>query len=183
MLFTALAAAAAVNLAACEFGERNPQAPQELEQYSFLIGNHEMRTWRWDAENENWGKGYLTTRWNGWWALDGFAIADEWFDVQYPSQPPAMGRGINIRMWDAENKRWSNMWMHTRTSTVTELHSEMEDGKMVMYQVYPETTTKLRSEFEVFDDGNWTRITYVEDEDGNLTPTGRLDGIKLSCTK
>ena len=52
---------------------------------------------------------------------------------------------------------------------------------MVMYQVYPEATTKQRVEFEVHDDGNWTRISYAEDEDGNLTPTGRLDGIKLSC--
>jgi len=173
--------AAAVNLAACDFGERNPQAPEELEQYAFLIGNHTVRAWRWDAENKDWGKGYLETTWNGWWALDGFAIADEWFDIQFPGQPETTGRGVNIRMWDEKNQRWSNMWMHSANPVTTELHSKMEDGKMVMYQVYPETAQKTRVEFEVQDDGNWTRIAYAEDEEGNLTPTGRLDGIKQAC--
>ena len=172
--------AAAVNLAACDFGERHPDAPEQLEEYSFLVGNHTIRAYRWLPEQNDW-QGYLETEWNGWWALDGYAIADEWFDVQFPGQPPATGRGINIRMWDGENERWSNMWMHTRNATTTELHSNMEDGKMVMYQVYPEPQTRLRVEFEVFDNGDWRRIAYAEDEDGNLTPTGRLDGIKTSC--
>ncbi len=165
----------------CDFGERHPDAPIELEEYSFLIGNHEIRAWQWDAENENWGKGYLTTQWNGWWALDGYAIADEWFAIQIPGQPSNPGRGINIRMWDGENDRWSNMWMYSPQAVTTELHSKMEDGKMVMYQVSPEPQSKRRVEFEVLEDGNWIRIAYTEDEDGKLTPQGRLDGIKLSC--
>ena len=99
----------AANVAACDFGERHPEAPVELEQYAFLVGNHTVRAWRWDPENQNWGRGYLETQWNGWWALDGFAIADEWFDVQFPGQPTTYHRGINLRMWNAEAQRWSNM--------------------------------------------------------------------------
>lgn len=174
-------AVAAVNIAACDFGERHPDAPAELDEYAFLIGNHTVRAWRWDADNQNWGRGYLETQWNGWWALGGYAIADEWFDVQFPGQPPTSGRGINIRMWDAPNARWSNMWMHTNGAATTELHSAVEDGKMVMYQVYPEPTTKLRVEFQIHENGDWTRIAYREDDDGALTPTGRLDGIKDDC--
>ena len=178
MLFISLAAAA--NLAACDFGARHPDAPEELNQYGFLVGNHTVRAYRWNAAQNDW-LGYLETEWNGWWALGGYAIADEWYDVQFPNQPPALGRGINIRMWDSENARWSNMWMHTRKATTTELHSRVEDGNMVMYQVYPETTAKTRIEFEVHDDGTWSRFTYAEGEDGALTPTGRLDGIKKAC--
>ena len=181
MLLATLAAAASVNLAACEFGSRHPDAPEELEQYAFLVGNHTMRAWKWDPENKNWGRGYLETDWNGWWALGGFAIADEWYDVQFPGQPVTTGRGINLRMWDGENQRWSNMWMHTRAAQTTELHSTVEDGKMVMYQVYPEAPAKTRVEFEVHENGDWTRIAYREDEDGSLTPLGKLEAIKQAC--
>ena len=173
---------AAINLAACEFGERHAQAPDELAQYAFLIGNHTIRAWKYDPENQNWGRGYLETEWNGWWALGGFAIADEWFDVQFPGQPDTMGRGINIRMWDAENTRWENMWMHTRTTATTVLHSTVEDGKMVMYQHYPQTETTTRIEFEVHDNGDWTRIAYREDADGGVTPLGKLEAVKQDCS-
>ena len=182
-LATAMVAAnPAVTPSTCDFGERHPDAAEELTQYEFLVGNHEVQAYRYDPENKNWGQGYLTTRWNGWWALGGFAIADEWFDVQFPGQPETLGRGINLRMWDGEKSQWSNMWMHTNTAQTTELISTVEDdGKMVMYQVYPEAPTKTRVEFETHDDGSWTRIAYNEAEDGSLTPTGKLVGIKLAC--
>ena len=51
---------------ACDFGSPHPDAPEEIQQFEFLIGNHriEARIWQDDAFTQ----GYAPAEWNGRWA-------------------------------------------------------------------------------------------------------------------
>lgn len=180
MIFALLAASAALT-GACDFGKRADDAPIELEQYAFLIGDHRIEARSWNPETGDWRKGFWETRWDGRWALNGHAIYDEWTDPLPPGSTDEPGRGANFRMWDAKNKRWSNMWMHTGEVQTTDLYSEMRDGKMVMWQVYPKPDPEFKAEFEVHNDGGWTRVQYIKNEDGSFTPRFKLDAFKIPC--
>ncbi|MDO1558958.1 hypothetical protein Q0812_05900 [Brevundimonas sp. 2R-24] len=174
-MFAALIAAAALSASGCDFGSRTADAPAELDQYAFLIGDHEIQMRFWRPEDQRWGDRVLRARWVGRWVLDGHAIADEWFGAipEGASGPSVLG--YNVRMWDAANGRWSNMWMTTAQPQVQDLPSEMRDGRMVMWQAHPAPSPEWKAEFEVHADGSWTRTQYVSDGQGGWTPQFKLD--------
>lgn len=160
---------------------RAPDAPEELEQYAFLVGDHRIEVRNWNSEADAWNEQYLETRWDGRWVLDGHAVYDEWTSPLPKDSTAEPGRGANFRMWDAENQRWSNMWMHSGKTQTTDILSEVRDGNMVMWQVYPAPDPEWKAVFEIHDDGNWTRIHYAKNEDGAFAPVFRLDAFKLPC--
>ncbi len=94
---------------ACDFGAPHPDAPPEIEQFAFMIGNHrvEARVWQGDA----FSTGYLEAAWNGRWGLDGRAVIDEWFGAQVSEAPANLG--VNVRMYDEETGRWNMVWQPT----------------------------------------------------------------------
>jgi hypothetical protein len=173
--------AAAAALATCNFGHRAADAPKELEQYAFLVGNHHIVARGWDTKAGNWQKSFLETRWDGRWALGGHAIYDEWTGPVPPGSNEKPVLGANFRMWDAAHQRWSNMWMEDRHMQTTDILSKMEDGKMVMWQVYPKPDPKWKAVFDVHKDGSWTRTQYVKNADGAFVPRFRLDATLLPC--
>lgn len=176
----ALATVAAA-LSACDFGAPAPGAPKELQEYAFLVGEHRIEARSWNPETNAWRDQHLETRWTGRWALGGHAVYDEWTDPQPPDAKTAPGLGANFRMWNPKTHQWSNMWMHTGETQTTDILSEMRDGKMVMWQVYPKPDLEWKAEFEVRDDGSWTRIHYLMGADGRFSPRFRLDAYKLPC--
>ena len=83
------------------YGERHPQAPDELNAFSFLIG-------KWSGTGKTRLPDGHYARWEGatWigrYVLDGMGIADE-FHSQTPDGKPYLG--ISLRHFDAKRGAW-----------------------------------------------------------------------------
>jgi hypothetical protein len=116
-----------------QYGSPNPNAPQELSLFAFLIGK-----WRGEAklkrEDRTWET--LQALWEGRYILDGYAITDE-----YRMTTPAgklLVLGMNIRSYDAKKKAWNLKWLNALAGTWTDLGPEelggvMADGNAISY--------------------------------------------------
>lgn len=163
----------------CDYGERHPDAPDELSQFEFLIGDymvqfHAYRNGAWTPPQPG-----RFARWNGYYGLGGMAIIDEWFDPD-PAIDPVSPRGVNVRIFDTESAEWKMMWVHTGSNQVQDLRAEMRDGKITMWQVYPDRPNFL-ADFTVEDEDNWHRVSYVKDEAGDWRPQFKLSATRIPC--
>ncbi|MGD2133034.1 MAG: hypothetical protein PVI23_09585 [Maricaulaceae bacterium] len=177
--FAALLLAASPG-SAWEPGERAADAPEELEQFAFLVGCYDIAASRWSAETGDFGPS-APARWNGRWALDGWAIYDEWFDVQIPGQAPDLGRGANLRVYETDTGQWVMVWAHTEGPGQV-LRAEQREEGLVMWREHPLRDTDWRAVFTVDDDGGWTRVDYSRDfGTDDWTPGGRLAATPTTC--
>lgn len=165
---------------ACDFGKPNPDAPEEMGQYSFIIGAFDihMHAWR----EGGWTEQYREARWDGRYILNGWAVMDEWYGASLEESPNFPG-GVNLRMYDAEEGIWKLMWMHTGQFLATELRSQVEeeDGYMHMWRIHP-TPDERKVVFETYDADHWARIVYRKDEAGeNWLPQFKLDAFRRPC--
>ena len=165
--------------ATCDYGTPHPDAPPELEQFAFLIGDftitsHIMTPTGWSPPRPG-----PQARWNGHYSMGGMMITDEWFDPD-PGYDPNSGRGINVRMYDPTSAEWKMMWVATGAARVQDLRAGMRDGKLTMWQVYP-TEIELVADFTVEDDDHWHRVSYVQDEAGDWQPQYKLRATRISC--
>jgi hypothetical protein len=82
------------------YGERSPQAPQELDVFAFLIG-------KWEGQGKTTmqdGKvAQFPVTWIGRYILDGSAIADE-MHAAAPDGSPYLG--ISLRQYDVNRRTW-----------------------------------------------------------------------------
>ena len=163
----------------CDDGAPHPDAPKELAEFAFLIGDYTIAAHAW--RNGAWTppRPGPQARWNGWYGLGGMTIHDEWYGTD-PGLKPDTGRGINVRFYDTKSSEWKMMWIHTKAATVQDLRAEMKDGKLTMWQVYPERPN-FRAEFNVIDKGHWNRITFAKDDDGNWVKTIKLAATRIAC--
>ena len=163
----------------CNYGAPNPEAPKELSQFAFLIGDyrvhlHAYRNGAWTPPQPG-----VTARWNGRYGLNGLVIEDEWFHPD-PAQQEKAGGGINVRMYDDEAGEWKMMWVATAGKQVQDLRAEMRDGVLTMWQVYPERPN-FQATFHIDDADNWHRISYIPDEKGGWLPQFKLAATRLPC--
>jgi hypothetical protein len=164
------------------YGQPHPDMPEEFGQFAFIIGDFEVGSRPWDAEAGEWGEALYTARWNGRYGLGGRAIIDEWYDPGYGYRPES-GAGINTRIWDEAEGVWKTAWIHTGTLQTMELHQRLdEDGKLWLWQVYPETGER-RVYFERYDADHWARIDMVFDEEsGAWINRFMLDANRVDCS-
>ncbi len=176
-----LTSAAAQELAPprCDDGAVHENAPPEIAQFSFLIGDYKVTLHRWLGEDWSPSQPGVTARWNGWYGLGGMAIVDEWFNPD-PAQNPDAPRGINVRMYDPETEEWDMMWIATNGNQVQDLRAKMIDGVLTMWQVYPERPN-FRAEFHIDDEDHWSRIAYGKDENGEEIKTFKLAATRIGC--
>lgn len=163
----------------CDYGRAHPQAPAELEQFGFLIGDFEITSHIMTPTGWSPPRPGPRARWNGWYSMDGMMITDEWYDPDPGLQPDAP-RGVNVRMYDETSDEWIMMWVATNTARVQDLRAAMKDGKLTMWQVYP-SQIDLVADFTVEDDDHWHRVSYVQDEDGAWTPKYKLRATRIVC--
>ena len=164
----------------CEYGEPHPNAPKELAQFSFLIGDYTINADKWDGVQwVSLGPSVPPARWNGWYGLGGMAIYDEWYSIDADLMPDTP-RGVNVRFYDEKNAQWKMMWTASGSLQPQDLRAEMRDGKLTMWQVYPERPD-FYSEFFVVDDDHWHRIAYGKDDAGNWVPTYKLNAARIPC--
>ncbi len=164
----------------CDYGERSADVAAAFSQFEFLIGDFEIEGFGWF--NNRWYTNPNATvppRWNGYYGLNGKAIVDEWFNED-PGITPETHRGINVRMFDEKAAEWKMMWISTVNHTVQDLRAKVIDGKLTMWQVYPERPT-FKAEFEVLSDSQWQRTEYIKDENGNWNQRFKLVATRIPC--
>jgi Protein of unknown function (DUF1579) len=140
------------------YGQRNANAPKELEAFSFLIGKWEGvgKTKLADGKSAE-----FAVSWIGRYILDGTVIADE-FHSQAPDGSPYLG--ISLRQYDASKKAWvveylnvSNSFLRRQVSATS--GSVRADGKtVVVISEAPDTWSRETYRVESHD-----RFTYSID--------------------
>lgn len=163
----------------CDYGAPHANAPEELSQFAFLIGDYTVQFHAW--RNGAWTPPQpgRFARWNGRYALDGMVIEDEWYGTD-PQIDPDTARGVNVRYFDPESAEWKMMWVATSGAQVQDLRAEMREGKITMWPVYPERPNFL-ADFTVVDDDNWYRTSYIPDENGDWQPQFKLAASRVLC--
>ncbi|MEM7365686.1 MAG: hypothetical protein AAF525_16835 [Pseudomonadota bacterium] len=172
-------AALPVAPATCDYGKVHPNAPKEIAQFDFLVGDYQVTMHQWLGKQWSPPQPGVTARWNGYYGLDGMAIVDEWFHPD-PAQKPDSSRGINVRMYDTQSDIWKMMWVATGAFTVQDLRAEVRDGVLTMWQVYPDRAN-FKATFHVDDADNWHRVSYTQDKDGEWVEQFMLKATRISC--
>src|SRR5947209_4721703 len=92
------------------YGEKNPQAPDQLSVFSFLVGK-----WKGigKAKGEDGSDAQFELTWIGRYVLNGKAIADEIHSLA-PDGTPYLG--ISIRHFDTKDKSWIIEYLNVSNS-------------------------------------------------------------------
>jgi hypothetical protein len=176
-----MAGVAALLAGTWDIGERAPDAPSQLSEFEFVIGCFHIDAQLYDRETNAYGP-TAPTYWNGRWALNGWAVYDEWFDVQIPGQPPALGRGANLRVVNPETGVWTMVWAHTNGTPGQDLRAQMRAGDMVMWAVHPLRENDWKAVFEIIDDDHWVRTEYARQQASDTwLPVARLNATQIAC--
>jgi hypothetical protein len=163
----------------CDYGERHPAAPAEIEQFEFLIGDYTVRFHAWQGDTWSPPQPGTSARWNGWYGLGGMAIVDEWFNPD-PGIDPDAPRGINVRMYDDKAQEWDMMWIATGANQVQDLRAQVKDGALTMWQVYPDRPD-FKAIFEIEDDDHWARISFNKNDKGEWQKQFKLAATRIPC--
>lgn len=167
--------------AACDFGAPHPDAPGELAQFGFLIGDYKIHLHAWRGNEWSPPQPNVTARWNGRYGLGGMVIVDEWFHPDLAQSEDGI-RGINVRMYDPDEQIWKLMWIANSNRTVQDLRAQMRDGKLTMWQVYPDRPD-FKAVFNVHDEDHWERIAFTHDDEGNWVRQFKLAATRIACDK
>lgn len=163
----------------CDHGAPHANAPEELSQFAFLIGDFEITSHAMTPAGWSPPRPGPRARWNGWYSMGGMMITDEWYDPD-PGANPDAPRGVNVRMYDEASGEWKMMWVATGAARVQDLRAKADGDKVRMWQVYP-TQIDLVADFFVEDEDHWHRISYVKDDAGEWQPQFKLRATRLSC--
>jgi hypothetical protein len=103
-------------------------APAEAGQFDFLIGQWEVRVTPKVAglAARIHGAPSLQGNWKAWKAMDGFGIEDELRIVDGSGNPNALSHAM--RLYDASQRRWTQVTMDAYRAVVTTSTATWEDG-------------------------------------------------------
>lgn len=163
----------------CEYGSPHPDAPEELSQFDFLIGDFTITAHAWRGDRWSPPRPGVPARWNGYYGLGGRTIVDDWYDRDPGMQPDTTG-GTNIRLWDAEDGEWDMMWIHTNSKQVQDLRAKLIDGKLTMWRIYP-SDREMNAYFERTGPNSWHRISLTKNEAGEWVPQFKLAATRIPC--
>jgi hypothetical protein len=105
---------------------------KEVEGFAFLVGRYQC-----DARLKlATGEQRFKAVWDGRWILDGHAIADEY--RMFGPDGEVLVLGVNVRAYDAAEKRWNIKWLNALSGRWTDLGPEelggvRFDGNSVSY--------------------------------------------------
>src|SRR5580698_6697188 len=147
-----------------EFGRPNPNAPAELCQFAFLIGN-----WAFEAKVTTADAQSLSFKgtWRGRYILDGYAISDEYRMTDMSGELIVLG--LNLRTYDASKQTWNIKWLNALTGTwmtlaPSELGEVRSDGQSIIY-AFKETSPADSAHA-------YTRVTYTKVSETQFTWRG-----------
>jgi hypothetical protein len=105
------------------YGTQNPDAPPELSQFAFLIGEWQCDV-RVKRDDGSW-RTYEAT-WIGRYILDGYVISDEYRMTDQRGE--LVVYGVNIRSYNVEKNTWVMRWLDATRSLWVELGPEELGG-------------------------------------------------------
>lgn len=146
-----------------EYGKPNPNAPQELSQFAFLIGKCRCDA-KLKLENGEWEN--LQATWTGRYILDGYVIEDE-FRMTKPTGE-LLVLGINLRSFDVKKKTWTMKWLNAVAGTWVDLGPDelggvRADGRSISYSFK-----------EPIGSHAFTRATYGNFSENHFTWRGEI---------
>ena len=148
------------------YGLPHPDAPAELQRFSFLVG-----TWKCEGrvlgDAGEWKP--FTADWIGHYILDGMAIADE-FRAMWPDGS-LFKHGQNIRMYNAEQRQWKMKWIDALDATVLkmgppELGGVKTTDSTIMFHILHETGELLRGRYMDITDDHFSWRGSILSDDG-----------------
>jgi hypothetical protein len=152
------------------YGERNPQAPKELDLFSFLVGkwNGSGRTRLPDGSPVH----FEGVTWIGRYILNGMAIADEFHSLT-PDGKPYLG--ISLRQFDAKHGSWVIEYLNVSASflrrQVNPRAGKVSAGEGAVIVISEDGQTRIREHFRVSDRNHFTySMDMSKDEDQPWDP-------------
>jgi hypothetical protein len=159
-------------------GAVHPHAPPQTAQFAFLVGRWAIEV-RQPRPDGSWGGPVRKAYWEGRFILDGYAIADYWYDHP-PDLEPTTHRGVNVRMFNAAEKRWDITWLHTEDPPML-LRGESRDGAMVLDGQAPDGGM-VRIVFHDIGEDAWQwRMEASQDTGATWVTTMRIEARRLPC--
>jgi hypothetical protein len=156
--------AMAIEPAITTYGERNPQAPDQLSLFSFLVG-------KWNGTGktrlEDGSHAQFELTWIGRYILNGMAIADEIHSLA-PDGKPYLG--ISLRHFDTKADCWIIEYLNVSNSFLRRQvnpHSgsvSVDAGTVVI--IAEDAQTKIRERYRVADRSHFTYSTDMSRDGG-----------------
>jgi hypothetical protein len=146
------------------YGERNPNTPQELDVFSFLIG-----TWEGKGRTKlDDGKvAEYTVTWIGRYILDGMAIGDEAHSLA-PDGKPYLG--ISLRQYDPNQKAWIVEFLNVSYSFLRKQVNSRAGSVTVRGRIVTVASGSpgiaVREHYEVTDRDSWTFRMDISNDGG-----------------
>jgi hypothetical protein len=153
--------AVAAEPAITTYGEKNPEAPAELDLFSFLVGKWSgaSKTRLADGNHAEW-------TWIGRYVLNGMAIADE----LHASADGKQYLGITLRQFGTEHEAWiveflnvSNSFLRRQVSPTSGSVSREADTVVVISE---DAQTRIRERYRLVDQNHFTYTLDLSQDAG-----------------
>jgi hypothetical protein len=157
--------AVAAEPAITTYGERNPEAPAELDLFSFLVGKWSGtgRTRLEDGNHVDW----QGATWIGRYILNGMAIADE---LHAPGPDGKLHLGITLRQFDTEHDAWiveflniPNSFLRRQVNPNAGSLSREADSVVVISE---DDQLRIRERYRLVDQNHFTYTTDLSRDAG-----------------
>jgi hypothetical protein len=165
--------AVAAEPAITTYGERNPEAPAELDLFSFLVGKWSGRKRLADGNDAEW-------TWIGRYVLNGMAIADE----LHASADGKQYLGITIRHFDPNHDSWiveflnvSNSFLRRQVNASSGSVSREVDSVVVISE---DAQTRIRERYRLVDQN---QFTYTLDQSQDAGRSWDPVSIEMTMTR
>jgi hypothetical protein len=147
------------------YGERNPQAPDQLNLFSFLVGK-----WKGTGNTrlEDGSHAQFELTWIGRYILNGMAIADEIHSLA-PDGKPYLG--ISLRHFDTKEDSWIIEYLNISNSflrrQVNPHSGNVSVDASTIVVISGDAQTKIRERYRVADKNHFTYSTDMSRDGGH----------------
>lgn len=130
----------------------NPDAPEQLQHWSSLIGKWRTTEEGLKPDGSAW-QASKSAQWNFYWAMDGWAVRDEYFSPPLDdseADPLKRQIGTNLRIFNPDKNEWIMAWL-------------TKDGKRVdVYQATSSDKNIVMRTDPLSEGGKYRRITFFD---------------------
>lgn len=156
------------------YGQPNPQAPEEIQEYGQFVGKWDILISQPDSNN-NWIESNAT--WVFKYILDGHAIQDFWTNPSEPSPGQASFLGTNVRIYNPQLKHWQCMWLENRTYNMNGIWQsyQNEEDEIILKD---STNTWEITFFNISEQSFDWRWDIIQN-DGNRNAISRIKATRL----
>lgn len=160
-------------LALCQsqYGEINPAAPQQTQQFAPLLGSWEITDYQLQGDG-NWAEG-KGADWHWYAILDGYAIQDDWIAPPQAIEVADIERqyGTNVRIFNPDKARWEMAWMSKKGQQMDTFTAVADNGQLVMegefsgnnarITFYDITASTFQWKMEFLQDQKWREVYRI----------------------